>query len=156
MTILIVIAALIILVLLIALVSRKGYTVQREIVINRSRQDVFSYLKLLKNQDYYSKFVMMDPNMKKEFKGTDGTVGFVYAWEGNKKAGKGEQQIMNIREGERVDVEVRFIKPFEGIAQVPFTTTAISGNQTNVTWGMSSSMKYPMNIMLLVLNIEKM
>src|SRR4051812_13710998 len=155
MTILIVIAALIILVLLIALVSRKGYTVQREIIINRYRQDVFSYLKLLKNQDYYSKFVMMDPNMKKEFKGTDGTVGFVYAWEGNKKAGKGEQEIMKKRGGEKLDVKILFKNPFEVIAQVPFTTAAISDNQTNVTWGMSSSMKYPMNIMLLVLNIEK-
>jgi hypothetical protein len=156
MTILIIIAALVVLLLLIALIAKKSYTVQREITINRPRQEVFSYLKLLKNQDNYSKFTMMDPNMKKEFKGTDGTVGFVYAWEGNKKAGKGEQEIMKITEGERLDVEIRFIKPFEGIAQTPFITTAISDNQTKVTWAMSSAMKYPMNIMLLVLNIEKM
>ena len=156
MTILIIIAALIILLLLIALVSKKSYTVQREIIINRPKQEVFNYLKLLKNQDQYSKFVMMDPNMKKEFKGTDGTVGFVYAWEGNKQAGKGAQEIMKITEGERLDVEIRFIKPFEGIAQVLFTTGAISDNQTKVTWGMTSAMKYPMNIMLLIINIEKM
>lgn len=55
----------------------------------------------------------MDPNMKKDFRGTDGTVGFVYAWDGNKKAGKGEQEIKKITEGERVDVEVRFEKPLK-------------------------------------------
>src|SRR4051812_5502877 len=100
MTILIIIVALILLVLLIALIAKKDYTVQREIIINRPRLEVFNYLKLLKNQDHYSKFVMMDPNMKKEFKGVDGTVGFVYGWEGNKKAGKGEQEIKKITEGE--------------------------------------------------------
>jgi hypothetical protein len=156
MTILIIIAALIILLLLVALISKKGYTIQRDIIINRPQQEVFNYLKLLKNQDHYSKFTMMDPNMKKEFSGTDGTVGFVYGWEGNKKAGKGEQEIMKITEGERLDVEVRFIKPFEGIAQMPFTTTAISGNRTKVSWGMISAMKYPMNIMLLFIKIEEM
>jgi hypothetical protein len=156
MSILIIIAALIILLLVIALFSKKGYTIERDIVINRPKQDVFNYIKLLRNQENYSKWVMTDPNMKKEFKGTDGTVGFVYAWDGNKKAGKGEQEIMGIKEGERLDIEVRFIKPFEGIAQTPLTTTAIADNQTKVTWGMTSAMKYPMNIMLLILNMEKM
>lgn len=156
MSILIIIVALIVLLLVIALFSKKGYTVQREIIINRPKQEVFNYLKLLRNQDNFSKWVMMDPNMKKEFRGTDGTVGFVYAWEGNKKAGKGEQEIMKITEGERLDVEIRFVKPFEGIAQAPFSTTAISDNQTKVSWGMTSAMKYPMNIMLLLISIEKM
>lgn len=36
---------------------------------------------------------MLDPNMEKEFKGTDGTVGFIYGWNGNKEGGEGEQEI---------------------------------------------------------------
>ena len=37
---------------------------------------------------------MMDRNVKKSFKGTDGTVGFVAAWDSdNKKVGKGEQEV---------------------------------------------------------------
>jgi hypothetical protein len=31
-----------------------------------------------------------------------------------------------------------------------------SANQTKVKWGMSSAMSYPMNIMLLFMNIENM
>lgn len=156
MTTLIIIAGLIALVLVIALFSKKGYTVQREIVINRPKQEVFNYIRLLKNQDHFSKWVMTDPNMKKEFRGTDGLVGFVYAWDGNKKAGKGEQEIMEITEGERLEAEIRFIKPFEGIAQVVFITTAIAEHQTRLSWSMTSAMKYPMNIMLLILNMENM
>jgi hypothetical protein len=37
---------------------------------------------------------MMDPDMKKTYRGTDGTVGFVSEWESNKKdVGTGEQEI---------------------------------------------------------------
>ena len=154
--VLIVIASIIALFLIVALFTRKGYTVERETVINRPKQEVFNYIRHLRNQDQFSKWVMMDPAMKKTFTGTDGAVGFVYAWEGNKKAGKGEQEIIGIKEGERLNVEVRFVKPFEAIAQTPFVTEAVSANQTKLKWGMTSTMKYPMNGMLLFMNMDKL
>lgn len=154
--ILLVIIALIALVLLIAIFSRKGYAIQRDIVINRPVAHVFDYVRYLKNQDHFNKWVMMDPNLKKDFRGIDGTVGFVYAWEGNKKAGKGEQEIIAIADNKRLDLEVRFEKPFAGVANTPFTTEALSGNETRLTWTMNSQMKYPMNAMLLFMNIDKM
>lgn len=153
---LLILAGIIVLLFIIGLFSKKSYAVQRSITINKPRQDVFNYVKHLRNQDHFSKWVMTDPNMKKEYRGTDGTAGFVYVWEGNKKAGKGEQEIKKVIEGERLDVEVRFEKPFEGIAQTPFITESLSGQQTKLTWSMSSSMKYPMNIMLLFMNMDKL
>lgn len=151
-----VIGGLIALILIIAAFAKKGYHIQREIIINAPKQKVFDYLKHIKNQDHFSKWVMTDPNMKKTFIGTDGTVGFIYGWEGNKQAGKGEQEIKGIKEGERLDLEVRFEKPFEAIALTPFTTEAVSDNQTKVTWSTTSAMKYPMNVMMLFMNIEAM
>jgi len=35
------------------------------------------------------------------------------------------------------------------------TTTATGDNATTVKWGFSSKMKYPMNIMLLFMNMEE-
>ncbi|HXI00503.1 MAG TPA: SRPBCC family protein [Sphingobacteriaceae bacterium] len=132
--------------LIIALFVKKEYSVKREITINKPKQEVFNYVKYVKNQEQYSKWVMTDPNMKKEFRGTDGTEGFVYAWNGNSKAGEGEQEIKRIKEGERIDIEVRFKRPFEGLAHAPITTEALSANQTKVVWGMEGKSKYPMNI----------
>lgn len=77
--ILIAIAMLIAAVLLAALFIKKDYAVEKQIVINKPKQTVFDYIKLLKNQDNYSKWAMMDPNMTKTYRGTDGTVGFVSA-----------------------------------------------------------------------------
>jgi hypothetical protein len=154
--ILAILAALIVILLIIAAFSRKEYSVTSEITIQKPGQLVFDYLKLLKNQDNFSKWALMDPNMNKEFRGIDGTVGFVSAWESDKKnVGKGEQEITGIKEGEQIDYEVRFIKPFAGVAQVYLTVDSLSNEVALVTWGFSSKMPYPMNLMLLFMNMEK-
>ncbi|MEO7767079.1 MAG: SRPBCC family protein [Ferruginibacter sp.] len=147
MKIVLIVLILIAIPFVIALFVKKEYFVEREIIINKPKQEVFNYVKYLKNQDNYNKWVMMDPNMKKDFRGTDGTVGFVYAWDGNSEAGKGEQEIKKILDGEKVDVEIRFKKPFEGIATVPIATSALSSTQTKVTWSMKGKSKYPLNFM---------
>ena len=140
------IVAIIGLVLIVALFVKKEYTIEREITISKPAAEVFDYVKFIKNQDSYNKWTMMDPNMKKDFRGTDGTVGFVYAWDGNDKAGKGEQEITKIDEGSELDLEIRFIKPFEGIAHTKLTTKPATEGQTRVTWTMVGESKYPMNI----------
>jgi uncharacterized protein YndB with AHSA1/START domain len=133
---------------------RKAYTITREIIINAPLQQVFDYVKQLKNQDNFNKWVMVDPGMKRVFKGTDGTVGFIYGWNGNKKAGEGEVEIRSILEGKNIETEIRFVRPFPGIAHVNMVTEAVADNQTKVIWSNASTMKYPMNIMLST--IEKM
>ncbi len=140
---------------LVAIFTKKDYSIHREIRIKRSSKEVYDYLKILKNQEKFSKWVMTDPAMKTTLTGTDGTVGFVYAWEGNKKAGKGEQEIKHLIEDSLVDVEVRFKKPFKGIAKTPFKIEEISGKECKVIWGMTSRMNYPMNTMLLFINMNK-
>lgn len=150
--ILIVILILIAIPLIIALFVQKEYAVEREITINKPQHQVFNYVKYLKNQDNYSKWVRLDPNMKKDFRGKDGNVGFVYAWDGNHEAGKGEQEIKNIIEGERVDIEIRFIRPFEGLATAPIITEPVSENQTRVKWALKGRSAYPMNFMNLFID----
>lgn len=145
--ILLVIAGIIVLALVAALFVSKEYSVRREITINKPSQEVFDYVKFIKNQEHYNKWVMMDPNMKKDYQGTDGTVGFVYAWDSQKDdVGKGEEEIKLLEEGKKINLEVRFKRPFEGLAMTEMTTEAISPTQTRVSWGMSGRSAYPMNL----------
>ena len=154
--ILIIIAILIAVLLLVALFTKNEYTIEREIAINKPKQEVFNYIKYLKNQENYNKWVMLDPSMNKDYRGTDGTVGFVYSWESNnKQVGKGEQELIKITEVERIDHELRFIKPFEGKANAHLTTVSISGDQTRAKWVFSGMRNYPMKIMHLLLNLKK-
>ncbi|MDH4471281.1 MAG: SRPBCC family protein [Fluviicola sp.] len=148
---------LIILVLIIAAFTKKDYSVERTIVVDKSNEETFAFLKSLRNQDRFSKWASLDPNMKKEYIGTDGTVGFISKWESDhKQVGHGEQEIKKLIEGQRIESELRFLKPFPGIAHAYMTTTALSANETTVVWGFNSRMNYPMNILLLVVNMEKM
>jgi len=143
--------------ILLSLIVKQKYAVVREIVINKPKTEVFDYIKYLKNQDNYSVWSKMDPNMKKEYKGTDGTVGFISAWDSDSKdVGKGEQEIKNISEGERIDFELRFLEPFKSTDKAYMITEEISADQTKVKWGFNGIMPYPMNIMLLFMNMDKM
>ena len=157
LTILGVITGVIVLVLIIAAFVKADYAIQREITIAKDVPVVYDYIKYLKNQDNYSKWVLMDPDMKKEYFGTDGTVGFKSAWDSqDKNVGKGDQQIVGLTPNQKVNYHIHFIKPFDGLADAEISTTAAAANQTLVKWGFQSKMKYPMNFMLLFMNMEKM
>ncbi|MBK8517186.1 MAG: SRPBCC family protein [Saprospiraceae bacterium] len=147
-TILLGIVGFIALLLIIALFLKKEHYVKREIVINAPTQKVFDFLKLLKNQDKFNKWAKTDPNRKWEYKGTDGTVGFIIAWNGNKNAGEGEKEIMNLIEGKRIETQIRFVKPMSMTADVIMETKALSDNQTKVSLMNSGTMKYPMNLFI--------
>lgn len=154
--ILIVILILIAIPLIVALFVKKDYAVEKEITINKPKQVVFDYVKFLKNQDKYSVWAMKDPAMKKDYKGTDGTVGFISSWESqNKEVGTGEQEIINIREGERIDLKLRFKVPFEAQDDAYMITESAGENQTKVKWGFKGAFSYPMNLMNLVMDMDK-
>ena len=155
--ILIILGSLVALILIVALFVKKEYTVERGISINKPNQEVFNYIKFLKNQNNYSKWSTMDAEMIKEYSGIDGTVGFVSGWDSKKDdVGKGEQEIKKITEGERIDFELRFIRPFEAIENAYMTTESESETSTKVNWGCNGKMNYPMNLFLLVIDMDAM
>lgn len=148
-TILLAVAGILTLLLIIAAFIRKQHYVNREISINASSQKVFDFLKLLKNQDKFNKWATADKkNRKEEFKGTDGTVGFIYSWSGDKTAGQGEKEIMNIVEGKRIETEIRFVKPMKVSASTIFEIESLADNKTKVNLINTGILKYPFNIMI--------
>ena len=153
-TILLGVAGIIALLLILALFMKKEHYVRREIIINAPMEKVFDYLKLLKNQDKFNKWAKADPDRNWEFKGTDGTVGFTIAWNGNKDVGEGEKEITNIIEGKRIETQIRFVRPMATVANVIMETESLSDNQTKVYLSNAGTLKYPINIMIPI--VEKM
>ena len=149
--VLLVVAIVVAVPLLIALFIPRNYEITGTVVIEKPRHVVFDYIKFLKNQDYYSKWVQSDPNMRKEFRGIDGTIGFVYAWNGNKQAGEGEHEITAITFGERINTELRFKRPMSNTAHTYMITEAVTEHSTKVTWGMTGKSTYPVNLMTAML-----
>jgi len=140
---------------IVAAFAPKDYKVVRSVEIDQPKNVVFNYIKYLKNQDNFSKWANMDPDMKKIFKGTDGTVGFISRWESdNKDVGVGEQEIMKIEDGKRIDYELRFEKPWESVSPAYMSVESTTNGKTLVKWGFEGHMAYPSNIMLLFMDME--
>ena len=149
------IALLVIIVGVLAVIAPTDMQVEREVVINKPKAEVFEYLKFVKNQDDWGPWKKRDPNMKQTYKGTDGEVGFVVAWESDhEKVGTGEQEIKKIVDGERIEVELRFKVPFESKSNGYYITESAGDDKTKVKWGFTASAPVPMNIMLLFMDID--
>ena len=156
MTILIIILILVSIPFILALFMPEDYLIEKQVTINKPSQLVYDYIRMLRNSENYNKWVMMDPNMKKEFKGTDGTVGFVYSWDStNRNVGQGQQEIIKLQDGQRVDYEIRFIRPFQGTSYAWLTTESTTPNQTMVNWSFRGIRNYPMRVMHNILNLKK-
>ncbi len=138
-----------------SLLAPSDFAVEREVVINRPKGEVFDYLLLVKNQNDWSPWIKKDPKLRQTFIGTDGEVGFVYKWDSdNSEVGQGEQEIMKIVDGERIDTKLRFKKPFESTSDGYFITEEVAEDKTKVKWGFGGSMPRPINIMFLFMDFD--
>jgi hypothetical protein len=143
------------LVLLVSAFSAKEYGVEREIIINKPCTEVFNFVKILRNQDQYSAWKFRDKSMKSSFKGTDGTIGFISSWESEDgKSSKGEQEIIGMEENHKINFELRFEKPVKSTSNTYMITEIVSPAATKVKWGFKGKMSFPINIMLLFMDME--
>jgi polyketide cyclase/dehydrase/lipid transport protein len=140
-----IIGGIIALIALLAFIVPVRFAYEAETIVNKPKAEVFDYLKHLKNQNYWSVWILTATDMVQEFSGTDGQPGFISAWEG-KKAGKGAQELLKFVDGERIDTELRFEKPFKATNKGYFITTAVDANKTKVVWGMAGKSPRPFNI----------
>ncbi len=155
-TLLYILLGITIFVLVLSILAPKTYNVFRSIEIAKPRNEVFKHLKSLKKQDEWSPWAKKDPNMEKKFKGTDGEVGAISYWKGNKEVGEGEQEITKIIEGDRIDGELRFFKPWKSTSACYFKVDDYGVGKTKVTWGFSGKNAFPMSIMMLFMSMDKM
>jgi hypothetical protein len=121
--------------------------IEKSIKINKSSKPVFDYLRMTRNQDNFSVWNMADPNMKKSYQGTDGTIGFVYSWDSTmKNVGAGEQETTGIEEGKSIDYTIKFFRPMQNTGKSKFQITSLGNELTSVAWIFDSPSKFPMSL----------
>jgi uncharacterized membrane protein len=128
-----------------ALFMKKDFHFEKSAEINAPKDVVWEYVSKFSKHETWSQWKKMDPKMKVELSGVDGTVGSKMSWTSDhSQVGNGSQTISNIIPGERVDVQLDF-----GDNGKPTSFYTFSGDSTNckVTWGMDMHMNYPFNIM---------
>ncbi len=146
----------IMLLLIIGLFLPTKFQVERKIEISTEKDSIFNYIKYLKNQNKFSVWAQMDPEMEKSYKGIDGEVGFVSSWKSkNKQVGVGSQTITKITSGKRIDTHLKFLVPFENENDAFMELKNITKDKTQVTWGLYGKMPYPLNVTYLFFDIDK-
>lgn len=142
--------ALVALFLVVALFIPNDYTVSVSTTINKPKAEVLDFVKQIKNQEKYSVWVMQDPNIKMNYTGEDGTVGFKASWNSkDDNVGEGSQQITAVSDG-RIDVDLHFERPMKGDDKAATIVEAVSENKTKVTAEFYGRAAYPMNLMSII------
>lgn len=146
----------IIILLIIGLVLPTEFQIERKIEISADKDSVFNYIKYLKNQNEFSVWSRMDPEMKISYKGTDGKPDFVYSWKSkNEEVGIGSQTITKITPGKRIDTHLKFLVPFENEDDAFMEVKKLTPKKTQVTWGLNGKMPYPLNAFTLFFDMDE-
>ncbi len=138
------------------MIAPTDFRVERETTINKPKSEVYGYAKMLKNQNDWGPWHKKEPSMHQEFRGTDGQVGFTSYWKGTTEVvGEGEQEIRNLVPDERIDTQLRFKQPFESTADAYMILEPAGTDKTRVKWGFTGSMPRPLNVFMLVMDMDK-
>lgn len=152
--IIIVLAIVIAIPLIVALFVPNESTSEGQTVINKPKQEVFEYIKHVKNQDNFGVWQRSDPDMHTTSEGIDGTVGFKYSWDSD-KLGKGAQVITHIEPGTRMESDMFFYNFNDTPSKAYISVEAQTPEQTLVRWGIRWTTPYPWNLMSLFYNMDK-
>lgn len=134
-------AGLLVLVLLLgagAFLLPRDIAVQRSVVIDAPPEDVFAHVSSLQAFAEWSPWAELDPGMKQEFTGPDSGVGNKMTWESDDPGvGSGTQEIIEIKENERVATSLDFGPMGQGAAQ---WMLAAKDGGTEITWAFQTDM----------------
>ncbi|REJ83767.1 MAG: polyketide cyclase [Bacteroidetes bacterium] len=142
--------------LILGLFVSKDFMYEKSISINSPIDSVWTHVSTLAAIDGWSPWNDYDPSMKKEMTGTDGEIGASHSWESpHEKVGKGSQTISKIEKPVLIETDLKFYVPYESEAK-GYIKLAPEGEGTKVTWGFSSVMPYPFNVMSLFMDMSEM
>jgi hypothetical protein len=129
-------------------------TIVRSITIDALPHEIAPHIADLHRWVDWSPWEGQDPELKRTYTGTPGSVGSTYEWNGNRKAGAGTMTITRALPTE-VDVDLRFTAPFKSTSTVDFRLVE-TGSSTQVVWTMTSPQNLMARVMRIFINMEKL
>lgn len=140
-----------------------GYVSTREGKFHYERSDyiqapadkIFPYISNFKMGGLWNPFEKKDPNMKKTYTGTDGQVGSVLEFDGNREAGSGTLEMLKIVPNELVVMKLTMTKPMKAENIIEYKLTPDAG-VTRFTWSMSGDGGFMGKLVNVFIDCEKM
>ena len=135
--------------------SEATYTVERSLLVEADPARVQRELVDFHRWTAWSPWEDLDPDLRRSYSGAAEGVGSVYEWSGNRKAGQGRMEITEVRPGDAVVVDLRFLKPFKSQSVTTFRTVP-EGSGTRVTWSMTGPRTAGLKVMGLFTSMDKL
>ena len=136
--------------------AKKQYDVSRTVVINKPREEVYNFVRQLKNQPYWNPWFERDHNASMKYKGDDGKVDSSFYWKGNAKVGEGIQRIVKAKHGRILETRLLFVKPVKVNALTYFGVKDIEAEKTKMVWGAKGHLAFPLTIISIFYTPEKL
>ncbi|WP_421940739.1 SRPBCC family protein [Pedobacter sp.] len=113
----------------------KTYSVSRSTVINAPDTTIYTNIADFNQFVKWNPWSKMEPSAKVTVSGPAAQPEHLYQWEG-KETGTGQMKIVKVEPSKMIDIELKFIKPFESLADTKFDIQP-DGTGNKVIWTMS-------------------
>ena len=127
--------------------------IERAVTVAAPAEVIASYVVDFRHWVDWSPWEGLDPDLQRTYSGPAQGLGATYAWSGNRKAGAGRMEITGVAP-DRIDVDLRFLKPFRSSSTVRFALTG-AGDQTRVQWQLRSPRTVVSRVMGVVWNMDR-
>lgn len=96
----------------------------------------------------------IDPEMRRDYSGPPSGIGAAYAWNGNRKAGRGRMEIVEST-ADHVGIDLVFSAPFPANNKIIITFTP-AGAGTRVEWAMTGPLNLAMRLFTMIRPMDKL
>ncbi len=131
------------------------FRVQRSITINSDPGAVYPLIADFHHWPKWAPQDREDPTMRRNYAGPAAGTGAQSVWQSSGSAGAGLMEIQNATPSSQVRVRVDWTKPFKTTNINTFDLQS-NGSGTQVTWTMEGPNLFPMKLMSLFINMDKM
>jgi hypothetical protein len=155
MIIVYILLGIIVIFLLAAAFAGTAWSYEQSILINAPVEKVWGNMNSLHAINQWNPWMGIDPNMKLQYNGTDGTPGASFSWDSPvKNVGAGGQTILSVKERSLLATRIDFLRPFKSTGYADFDLEP-ERRESRVTWSIRSKMPYPINIVKLFGGIQR-
>ncbi|MEM6398024.1 MAG: SRPBCC family protein [Bacteroidota bacterium] len=92
--------------------DHRNITLDNEVTINASMDEVFDLVRYLENFPRWSPFLAQDPDQQYEVRGVDGKPGATFHWNGRGGKDVGFQEIITVEDAKYIEMRCDIQKPF--------------------------------------------
>ena len=130
------------------------FQVRRAATIEAAPERIHPLIGDLLNWTAWSPYEKLDPAMKRTYRGGSNGAAVGYAWEGNRKAGKGRIDITRSTPAS-VTMRLQMLEPIACLNVVEFTL-APAGDATTVTWAMRGPARFMSRLLGIFVDIDRL